>query len=173
MAWPVSITLVGMMGAGKTTVGRAVARQLGWDFLDSDAQVEARAGRTVAQIWAAEGESGFRELEAEALAAALASTAARPAVVAAAGGVVLDPRNRALLEGHPPVVWLRAKLDTLARRVGTGRGRPLLADDPQGALERLMAVRYPLYEQVADSVVDVDELRPADVVDRVLQAARR
>jgi shikimate kinase len=162
-----------MMGAGKSTVGRAAARQLGWAFLDSDAQVEARAGRTVAEIWRAEGESGFRELEAEALAAALASTEEAPAVVAAAGGVVLDPRNRALLERHPPVIWLRASLDTLTRRVGTGRGRPLLADDPRGALERLMAVRYPLYEEVADTVIDVDDLRPAQVVDRVLEVARR
>ncbi|MDQ3978450.1 MAG: shikimate kinase [Actinomycetota bacterium] len=168
-----SIVLVGMMGAGKTTVGRATANQLGWAFIDSDAQVEARTGRTVAQIWAAEGEDGFRRLEAEALDAALASTKERPAVVAAAGGVVLDPRNRALLEQHPPVVWLRARLETLARRVGEGTGRPLLAADPPAALERLMAVRYPLYEQVADSVVDVDELAPAEIVERVLEAAGR
>ena len=160
------------MGAGKTTVGRAAAGRLGWAFIDSDAQVEARAGRTVAEIWRADGEAGFRHLEAEALAAALASTDQRPAVVAAAGGVVLDRRNRALLEQHPPVVWLRARLDTLARRVGTGEGRPLLAEDPRSALERLMAVRYPLYEQVADGVVDVDDLPPSAVVDRVLDAAR-
>ncbi len=127
----------------------------------------------MAEIWMAEGESGFRRLEAEALAAALDSTRERPAVVAAAGGVVLDARNRVLLEQHPPVVWLRAQLDTLAERVGTGTGRPLLADDPRAALERLMAVRYPLYEQVADTVVDVDDLGPAEVVERVLEAARQ
>ena len=167
-----SIVLVGMMGAGKTTVGRAAAQRLGWAFLDSDAQVEARAGRTVAEIWAAEGERGFRQLEAEALSDALASTAGRPAVVAAAGGAVLDARNRALLEQNPPVIWLRATLDTLAGRVGSGRGRPLLADDPRGALERLMAVRYPLYEEVADTVVDVDGLGRAQVVERVLEAVR-
>ena len=161
-----------MMGAGKTTVGREAAERLGWAFLDSDAQVEARTGRTLPEIWLAEGESGFRQLEAEALAAALASTEQRPAVVAAAGGVVLDPRNRALLEHHPPVVWLRAELDTLLARVGTGRGRPLLADDPRAALQRLMAVRYPLYQEVADVVVDVDALGPAEVVERVLEVAR-
>jgi shikimate kinase len=161
-----------MMGAGKTTTGQAAAQRLGWAFLDSDAQVEARAGRTVAEIWAAEGERGFRQLEAEALATALASTDQQPAVVAAAGGVVLDRRNRALLEQHPPVVWLRARLETLVHRVGTGQGRPLLADDPRSALEGLMTVRYPLYEQVADTVIDVDDLPPAAVVERVLEAAR-
>ena len=160
------------MGAGKTTVGRAAADRLGWAFLDSDAQVEARTGRSVAEIWRAEGESGFRQLEAEALAAAVTSTAESPAVVAAAGGVVLDSRNRALLQRHPPVVWLRARLGTLAARVGNGQGRPLLADDPRSALERLMDVRYPLYEQVADVVVDVDDLQAADVVDRVVEVAR-
>lgn len=163
-----SLVLVGMMASGKTTTGEAVARRLGWDFLDSDRQVEQRAGRSVEEIWKVDGEAGFRELEAEALAEAVASTAQRPAVIAAAGGVVLDPRNRDLLKEHPPVVWLRARPDTLAGRAGTGAGRPLLAGDPASVLLRLDAERRPFYEEVAGMVVDVDELRPDQVVDRIL-----
>ena len=168
-----SIVLVGMMGSGKTTVGRAAARRLGWEFCDSDQQVEARAGRTVAQIWREEGEEAFRRLEKEALAAALASATARPAVIAAAGGTVLDAANRALLRQHPPVVWLRARPETLVDRITTGRGthRPLLDDDPAGALRRLDAEREPCYREVADAVIDVDRLPRQRVVDRVVALA--
>jgi shikimate kinase len=160
-----------MMGSGKTTVGKAVAQRLGWDFVDSDRQVEVREGRAVEDIWLHQGEHGFRELEVAALADAFASTGERPAVIAAAGGVVLDPRNRALLKQHPPVVWLRAEPATLAVRVGTGAGRPLLAVDPAATLARLNQARSPLYAEVATAVVDVDQLSPADVVDRVIAAA--
>lgn len=161
------------MGSGKTTTARAVAQRLGWRFVDSDEQVVARTGRTVEEIWKAEGEAGFRNLETRALAEALAAAADSPAVIAAAGGVVLDPRNREVLLAHPPVVWLRASLDTLAARVGTGSGRPLLAGGARQALARLMDERYPLYEQVADAVVDVDDLAVEEVVEKVLEAAGR
>ncbi len=157
-----------MMASGKTTTGEAVARRLGWDFFDSDRQVEEQVGRTVEELWKAYGEAAFRELEAEALAQAVARTQEHPAVIAAAGGVVLDPRNRALLKAHPPVVWLRADPQTLAARAGTGAGRPLLGDDPAGALLRLEAERRPFYEEVATIVVDVDERRPDQVVDAIL-----
>ncbi|MFP5318950.1 MAG: shikimate kinase [Acidimicrobiia bacterium] len=170
MARARSLVLVGMMASGKTTTGEAVARRLGWDFLDSDRQVEQRAGRTVEEIWKADGEAGFRDLEAQALAEAVASTDERPAVIAAAGGVVLDPRNRELLKANPPVVWLRARPETLAGRAGTGAGRPLLEGDPAGALLRLEAERRPFYEEVAGVVVDVDDLRPDQVVDSVIDA---
>lgn len=168
MADPSSVVLVGMMASGKTTTGEAVARRLGWDFLDSDRQVEQQVGRTVEELWKAYGEAAFRELEAEALAQALAQTLERPAVIAAAGGVVLDPRNRAVLKAHPPVVWLRANPQTLAVRAGTGAGRPLLAGDPAAALVRLAEERRPFYEEVATVAVDVDKLRPDQVVDAIL-----
>jgi shikimate kinase len=163
-----------MMGSGKTTVGRAAARRLGWDFFDSDQQVETRTGRTVAEIWRAEGEQGFRRFEKEALADALTSTAERPAVIAAAGGTVLDPGSRALLRQHPPVVWLRARPETLAGRIGSGHGghRPLLDVDPAGTLRRLSAEREECYREVADHVIDVDDLPRHRVVDRVVEAAR-
>jgi len=165
---PDRIVLVGMMGAGKTTIGEALARRRGWDFVDSDAQIEAGTGRTVAEIWATDGEAAFRRIESAVLASALAHE--RPAVVAAAGGVVLDPANRAALSRAGPVVWLRARPETMAARVGTGNHRPLLDDDPSGVLARLVVDRAALYAQVADATVDIDELAPDEIVDQVERA---
>ena len=145
-----------MMGSGKTTVGRALAARLGWEYVDSDEQVQAATGRTVPEIFASEGEAAFRAQEKRALAEALASD--RPAVVGVAGGAVLDPDNRRRLRGSGLVVWLRARIDTLARRVGDGEGRPLLEHDPEGTLRRLGEERRPFYEELADVVVDVDDL---------------
>ena len=159
------ILLVGMMGSGKTTVGRLLARRLGWRHVDSDTQVEAATGRGVAQIFAEEGEAAFRVQEARALAEALASP--DPSVVSVAGGAVLDANNRALIRDAGCVVWLRARPGTLAGRVGSGAGRPLLERDPAGNLARLDAVRRPLYEEVADHAVDVDDLAPEKVVDLI------
>jgi len=162
------IVLVGMMGAGKTTVGQALARKRGWDFVDSDAQIEARTGRTVAEIWTTEGEPAFRRIESSVLAAALAHE--RPAVVAAAGGVVLDAANRAALGRAGPVVWLRARPETLTARVGSGNHRPLLDDDPSGVLARLVGDRAELYAQVADVTIDIDDLDADEIVRRVENA---
>ena len=154
-----------MMGAGKTTVGRALAARRGWSFVDSDAQIEARTGRTVAQIWAAEGEPAFRSLESEVLAEALASD--EPVVVAAAGGVVLDPANRERLRRAGLVVWLRADPATLAGRVRSGDHRPLLDTGPAEVLARLAAERRDLYADVANVTIDVDGLSADEVVDQI------
>ena len=165
---PRHLLLVGMMGAGKTTVGELLARRLGWRYLDSDAQVVAATGKTVPQIFETEGEPAFRRQESLALQRALASD--DPSVVSVAGGAVLDPANRALLRGGGVVVWLRARPETLAARVGSGAGRPLLAHDPAGTIVRLDAVRRPLYTELAHVVVDVDERSPDGVADAVLRA---
>ena len=153
------------MGAGKSTVGRALARRRGWAFVDSDAQVEARTGRTVAEIWRSESEAVFRRTEAEVLAEALAGD--EPAVVAAAGGVVLDPASRRRLRRGGRVVWLRARPETLGSRVAGADHRPLLDADPATTLARLVAERHDLYAEVADAVVDVDGLSAAEVVEAV------
>ena len=152
------IVLVGMMGAARPPWVACWPRRLGWAFLDSDAMVEASTGSTVPELFATRGEEAFRAEESRVLAEGLASPG--PTVVSAAGGVVLSPDNRALLAGQV-VVWLRADPATLAARVGSGTGRPLLDEDPAGALVALDAVRRPLYEEVADVVVDVDDLDPA------------
>jgi shikimate kinase len=162
------VVLVGMMGAGKTTVGRELAQRLGWRFLDSDAVIEASTGATVVEIFASRGEDAFRAEESRVLAEAL--TEGGPAVVSAAGGTVLSPTNRELMDSAGPVVWLRADPVTLAARVGSGAGRPLLGADPAASLAELDAVRRPLYGEVADVIIDVDALDVSTVVDKILAA---
>ncbi len=171
------VLLVGMMGAGKTTVGELLARRLGWRYVDSDDEVRAFSGHTVKELFEAGGEQAFRPLESKALAAALERD--EPAVVSVAGGAVLDPANRALLRRAGTVVWLRATPETLLERVeadtaaaasdGGGREdhRPLLEHDPAGTLARLDRERRAIYQEVADVVVDVDDLGPDAVADEV------
>jgi shikimate kinase len=157
-----------MMGAGKTTVGRLLAAELGWPYADSDEAVEAATGRSVAELFEEGGEPSFRAAESAALSQALAGDG--PGVVSVAGGAVLDPANRALLRRSGTVVWLRARPQTLAARLGEGAGRPLLAAGPAAALARLDEVRRPLYAEVADAVVDVDGLDPEEVAAAVRAA---
>ena len=147
-----------MMGAGKTTTGRMVAEELGWDYLDSDVEVEKKTGLTVPALFARDGEAAFRDAEAEVLREACART--DPVVVSVAGGAVLRPENRDLLRASGRVIWLRARPATLAARVGDGVGRPLLGEDPGASLLALDAVRRPLYAEVADETIDVDDLSP-------------
>jgi shikimate kinase len=164
------LVLVGLMATGKSTVGREVARRLGRPFLDSDEQIEAMTGRTVRDIWNTDGEPAYRRLESGVLAAALLSE--RPSVVAAAGGVVLDARNRDRLRDAATVVWLDAAPNVLAERAVTGDHRPLLDDDPEAAMRSMATERRRLYEEVADVRIDVTSVAPDAVVDRVLAVAR-
>jgi shikimate kinase len=162
------ILLVGMMGAGKTTTGHLLAERLGWGYRDSDADVEAATGLTVPELFARDGEAAFRLAEATVLAEACADPS--PSIVSVAGGAVLSEDNRRLIDSSGIVVWLRARPETLAARVGDGIGRPLLGDDPAGAVVRLAAVRAPLYAELADVVLDVDALDPVTVADRIIDA---
>lgn len=147
-----NIALVGLMGAGKSTVGRCLAKCLQHNFLDSDAEVERRAGLSVSDLFKQRGEPFFRRLEAEAL-AALASQ--RRVVLATGGGAVLSATNRAVLQRCGVVVYLRVSLDHALCRIGVGSSRPLLRDgDPSAILSRLLAEREPLYRAVADYEVD-------------------
>jgi shikimate kinase len=161
------LVLVGMMGAGKTTVGHAVADRLGMPLVDSDELIESRTGRTVREIFRDDGEDAFRRLESAALLDALDE--ARPHVIAAAGGVVLREANRAALTAADArVVWLRADPSVLVGRAMTGEHRPLLDEDPEGTLQRMFVDRSPLYTEVADAVVDVDDRSVDEVVDAVI-----
>ena len=163
------ILLVGMMGCGKTTTGALVARRLGWDYRDSDADVESVTGRTVPEIFASDGEAAFRKAEAEVLAAACSRE--QPVVIAVAGGAVLSEDNRTLIRGCGTVVWLRVEPQRLAERVGDGAGRPLLEGDKEEIMARLLKERAPYYAELADAVIDVGHLTPDQVADRVLAAA--
>lgn len=167
---PERILLIGMMGAGKTSVGRRLAARLGWEHVDSDDQVERATGRTVAEIFAADGEAAFRREERAALLGALAASV--PSVVSVAGGAVLDPANRQAIKAGGTVVWLRASVATLAERVGEGQGRPLLAGDPAGALARLLPEREPLYAQLADVVLEVEGRGPDDLAGAIVEHCR-
>jgi shikimate kinase len=162
------IVLVGLMGTGKTTVGSILAQRLGCALVDSDLLVEARERRTVREIWLSDGEATYRVMETAALREGLA--AQEPAVIAAAGGVVLSEENRRLLvDSGACVVWLQADVSVLLDRVRTQPHRPLLDDDPEGTLRRMMDERSALYDEV--SVHAVDALAPPDIVaDRVMEA---
>lgn len=170
MTPPGRVLLIGMMGAGKTTTGRLLAQRLQWPYLDSDEEIERQTGRTVPQIWKEQGEPAFRAEESRVLAEACGG--AGPTVVSVAGGAVLDPANRELIRRSGLVVWLRADVATLAGRVGSGAGRPLLDDGPAAALERLLKERAPIYEELADLTFDVDRLSPPQVVDLIVEAVR-
>jgi shikimate kinase len=162
---PGHVVLVGMMGVGKTTVGQRLAEALGRPFSDSDVEVEARTGRTVREIFDTDGEAAFRRIESQALVDALA--AGEPTVVAAAGGVVLDPANRERLRAAGTVVWLQAPVGVLVGRVASGVHRPAVEADPEGTLLQMHDARSELYAEVADVVVD-STLSLAEVVDAVL-----
>jgi len=161
------IVLVGMMGAGKTTVGSRLARVLDRPFVDSDVQVEQRTARTVREIFETDGEAAYRALESEVLADALASE--EPAVIAAAGGTILDESNRRRMGDFGTVVFLEAKPSDLVGRVGGQDHRPLLRDDPEGVLEEMDRVRRHLYEETADVVVDVSTRSPDEVVAEIVR----
>ena len=162
------LVLIGLMGAGKTTVGRECARRLGRPFVDTDDEVTATARMTVDQIFAESGEAGFRRLEHAVVADVCASP--EPLVIACGGGAVLDRENRRALRSAGVVVWLRAPAGTLARRVGDGATRPLLRNDPVGALARLERLREPAYEAAAHVSVDTDGLDVETVAGSVLAA---
>lgn len=162
---PVAV-LVGAPGAGKTTVGRALAQRLGVEFVDTDLVVEEAAGKSVAYIFVDEGEAAFRAREAKAVLDCLSGV---HGVLALGGGAVLDPATREALRGER-VVWLVVGISDAARRVGLNAARPLLLGNVRGRLMSLLDQRTPLYAEVATVSVDTDGKEIADVVDEVLAA---
>jgi len=158
-----------MMGAGKSTVAKLLAEELGCPAVDTDEMVERRAGRRVAEMFADEGEDAFRAAESQAI-GELGSVVG-PLVASVGGGAVLNGANRAALRSLGTVVWLRARPATLARRVGRGDGRPLLRQARGGPLEvlaQLAGERQAYYQEVADHIVDVDGLSSRQVASKVL-----
>ncbi|MCK9283125.1 MAG: shikimate kinase [Rhodocyclaceae bacterium] len=156
------------MGAGKTTVGRMLARRLGACFVDADHEIEARTGVSVAAIFEIEGEAGFRRREAQVIEEMTRET---HLVLATGGGAVLDPANRKALSERGFVVYLSATPEILFQRTKSDRGRPLLqVEDRLAKLQSLYAQRDPLYREIAHLVVEVGRSQAPQVVRRILQA---
>jgi len=160
------VVLVGPMGAGKSTVGRLLAEQWGVQLRDTDRDVETAVGRTISEIFVDDGEARFRELEREAVTAALA---AHPGVLALGGGAVLDPRARQALAGHR-VVFLQVGLADAVKRVGLGTARPLLLGNVRAQIKALLDARLPVYQAVATLIVSTDGRSPEQVADEVCRA---
>ena len=162
---PGNIFLVGLMGAGKTSVGRLLAKRLGKAFYDCDQEIERATGVKIPVIFEIEGEAGFRARESRML-AELASR--RDIVLATGGGAVLSADNRKLLAGNGVVVYLRAVVADLWQRTRHDRNRPLLKTaEPRAKLEQLFAVRDPLYRSIADIIVDTGSQSLGSLADRL------
>ena len=168
-AVPRSLVLVGLMGAGKTCIGRSLARRLDLPFVDADAEIEAAAGCSIEDIFALYGESDFRDGERRVIGRLLDGPIR---VMATGGGAFMDPLTRRRIRERGISIWLRADLELLLSRVSRRNDRPLLkADDPRRVLERLIAERYPVYAE-ADIAVDSGREPPGRTLARLLDAIR-
>ncbi|MCG5243442.1 shikimate kinase [Azospirillum doebereinerae] len=165
---PRTVVLVGLMGAGKSAIGRRLATRLNLPFRDADTEIEAAAGCTIAEIFARDGEPVFRAVERKIIARLL--TEEPPHILATGGGAFMDAETRATIHDHGLSVWLRAELDVLIARTARRTHRPLLNQgDPRDVLGRLMALRYPIYAE-ADLTVVSDERPPDTTVELVIDA---
>jgi shikimate kinase len=168
------LVLVGMMGAGKTTVGRRIASRLGRQFIDSDEEIERAAQMTIPEIFAQRGEPEFRAGEMRVIARLLRE---KNVVLATGGGAFVNPDTRALVKAEAVSVWLKADLDILFERVSRRSNRPLLKTaNPRATLEALIADRYPVYEEADVTVLSRDvpqDTVAADVVSAVLEHLRK
>lgn len=161
------LVLIGLMGAGKSTIGRRLAKQIGWRFVDSDEEIEAAAGCRIADIFTIHGEPIFRDLEKRVITRLVGE---EPLVLATGGGAWMQEGVREIIQQHATSVWLRAELDVLTDRVSKRDHRPLLeTGDKRTILDRLMKERYPVYEQ-ADVIVDSSHGPHERVVERIIDA---
>jgi len=157
--------LIGLMGCGKSSIGRRLAEAMDCGLIDVDDAIVAQAGLSIPNIFAAHGEDYFRDLETAILRDALK----QPAIIATGGGIVLRAENRALLQAHPPVIWLKASPKFLAARIDGDSNRPLIAEgETLKRLRQLAKKRYPLYKQCADHVVARGTMKKKKVVASIL-----
>jgi shikimate kinase len=165
----IKAVLIGPPGSGKTTVGRLLAERLGVAFRDTDADVEAVAGKPVSDIFIEDGEERFRELESEAVRKALAE---HDGVLSLGGGAILREETQSLLAGLP-VVYLQVGLADAVQRVGLASARPLLVLNPRSRLKKLMEERRPIYERLAAITVVTDKREPEELADEILEGLGR
>jgi shikimate kinase len=167
------ITLIGYRGSGKSTVAQGLATRLGWEWVDADTVIEEEAGRTIREIFAAEGEPGFRRRERDVLNRHLQRAGL---VLAAGGGAVLNADTRREMRVAGPVVWLQASVAVLAKRIAedptTGARRPNLAGGGTDEIARLLAEREPLYRECASHTIYTDNLSVAEIVERIAVATQ-
>jgi shikimate kinase len=164
---PRTLVLVGLMGAGKTNIGRRLAQRLGLGFVDADSEIEAAAGETIEEIFERRGEAAFREGERKVIARLLGNPVH---VLATGGGAFMDPETRALIRERGISIWLRADLDLLHHRVSRRSNRPLLKQgNPREILARLIDQRYPVYAE-ADVTVDTVDGPPEATLEHVMAA---
>jgi shikimate kinase len=167
---PKTIVLVGLMGAGKSSIGKRLAQALALPFVDADAEIEAAAGLTIEEIFARDGEAAFRSGERRVIARLLDNPTQ---VLATGGGAFMDPATRALIRTRAISIWLKADLELLLARVGRRNNRPLLKNgDPRAVLTRLIEERYPIYAE-ADITVDSVDGPPDATLEKVLAALTR
>jgi shikimate kinase len=164
-----SIVLVGMMGAGKSSVGRRLAPHLGIPFVDADTEIETAAGMTIPDIFATHGEPSFRSGEARVIGRLLD---AGPQVLATGGGAFVNTTTRAAIRAKGVSIWLRAEFEVLMRRIKRRNDRPMLkTEDPAATLRELMEKRYPIYAE-SDLIIDSRDVPHSAVVDEILAALR-
>lgn len=172
-AWPAetNIILVGLMGAGKTTVGRQLAKRLHRPFVDTDHEIEARTGVLIPTIFEIEGEAGFRKRETQVISDLVRS---RGMILATGGGAVLNPENRANLRANGWVIYLNVPPKQLYERTHADRNRPLLqVEDPLARLQELHAIRDPLYRETAHQVMDGSRLAAGGITQFLLKEFER
>ncbi len=165
-----NICLTGYMGCGKTSVGRCLANELTKAFKDTDEMIVSSQGRSIPDIFREEGEQYFRRLEHELLAGLVSDEGFCDTVLSTGGGIVMDVSNRGLLKELGTVFFLRAKPETLYKRVGADDGRPLLeVDDRFKKICEMLELRGPVYEECADHIIDTDALSVEDVTKKILE----
>lgn len=163
-----TIVLIGVPGAGKSTVGKLLAEQLGSEFIDTDVVIEQEAGKSISDIFIQDGEPHFRQLEKQVIARALIN---EDAVISLGGGALMDPNTRELVKAQE-CFWLQAGLSQAVDRVGMNKNRPLLLGNVRGQLADLMAAREPLYIECAKHVVDTNELSAEQVATEIFQIVK-
>lgn len=162
-----NLVLIGPMGAGKSTIGRLLARELGLSFQDSDKEVEERTGASIPLIFDLEGEQGFRDREQQVIADLVQQ---KGLVLATGGGAVLRDENRKALAANGLVIYLHTSVEHQLSRTARDRNRPLLqTENPRQVLEELLAIRDPLYREIADIIIETDVRPPRMVVQELLE----